>query len=42
MPTGAELFVDSAKQLGIDTIYTLVGDHLNEVLAVAGQPALES
>ncbi|MDR3701547.1 MAG: thiamine pyrophosphate-binding protein [Candidatus Sulfopaludibacter sp.] len=35
MPTGAELFVDTAARLGIDTIFTLVGDHLNEVLAVA-------
>ena len=41
MPTGAELFVDSAQQLGIDTIYTLVGDHLNEVLAVAGQRGMQ-
>ena len=37
MPTGAELFVDTAARLGIDTIFTLVGDHLNEVLAVAAQ-----
>src|SRR5882762_4625718 len=35
MPTGAELFVQTIAQLGIDTIFTLVGDHLNEVLAVA-------
>jgi acetolactate synthase-1/2/3 large subunit len=35
MPTGAELFVESALQLGIDRIFTLVGDHLNEVLSVA-------
>jgi acetolactate synthase I/II/III large subunit len=32
MPNGAELFVRSIAQLGIDTIFTLVGDHLNEVL----------
>ena len=37
MPTGAELFVNTATHLGIDTIFTLVGDHLNEVLAVAAQ-----
>src|SRR5579863_5122727 len=37
MPTGAELFVATAARLGIDTIFTLVGDHLNEVLAVAAQ-----
>jgi len=35
MPSGAELFVETAARLGIDTIFTLVGDHLNEVLAVA-------
>jgi acetolactate synthase I/II/III large subunit len=35
MPTGAELFVETALQLGIDTFFTLVGDHLNEVLAEA-------
>ena len=35
MPSGAELFVESALQLGIDRVFTLVGDHLNEVLSVA-------
>ena len=35
MPTGAELFVRSARELEIDTVFTLVGDHLNEVLAAA-------
>jgi acetolactate synthase-1/2/3 large subunit len=35
MPNGAGLFVEAAAQLGIDTIFTLVGDHLNEVLAAA-------
>lgn len=35
MPNGAELFVQSAAQLGLDTVFTLVGDHLNEVLAAA-------
>src|SRR6202162_5546635 len=35
MPNGAELFVRSIKELGISQIFTLVGDHLNEVLAVA-------
>jgi acetolactate synthase-1/2/3 large subunit len=35
MPNGAELFVRSISQLGIREIFTLVGDHLNEVLAVA-------
>ena len=40
MPTGAELFVDVAKRLGIDTIFTLVGDHLNEVLGEAARAGL--
>src|SRR5436190_14607339 len=35
MPSGAELFVRSIAELGITQIFTLVGDHLNEVLAVA-------
>ncbi len=33
MPTGAQLFASSLVQLGIDRVFTLVGDHLNEVLA---------
>src|SRR5712672_139873 len=37
MPSGAELFVRSIKELGISRIFTLVGDHLNEVLAVAAR-----
>jgi acetolactate synthase-1/2/3 large subunit len=37
MPSGAELFVETVARLGIDTIFTLVGDHLNEVLAVAAR-----
>jgi len=37
MPSGAELFVEAAARLGIDTIFTLVGDHLNEVLAAAAR-----
>src|ERR1044071_3050336 len=40
MPNGAELFVRSTIQLGIDTIFTLVGDHLNEVLAVAARSGI--
>jgi len=40
MPTGAELFVASAVQLGIDTIFTLVGDHLNEVLPLAASAGM--
>jgi acetolactate synthase I/II/III large subunit len=34
MPTGAEIFTDAALALGIDRVFTLVGDHLNEVLSV--------
>jgi acetolactate synthase I/II/III large subunit len=37
MPNGAELFVQAALELGIDTVFTLVGDHLNEVLAAAAR-----
>src|SRR6195256_2813126 len=41
MPSGAELFVQSIAQLGISKIFTLVGDHLNEVLAVAAREGIE-
>jgi acetolactate synthase-1/2/3 large subunit len=41
MPTGAELFVRTITQLGIDRIFTLVGDHLNEVLAVAAKAGVK-
>jgi len=37
MTNGAGLFVQAAQELGIDTIFTLVGDHLNEVLALAAR-----
>jgi acetolactate synthase-1/2/3 large subunit len=37
MPNGAELFVQAATRLGLDPIFTLVGDHLNEVLAAAAR-----
>src|SRR5687767_10405950 len=40
MPSGAELFVQSLKNLEISHIFTLVGDHLNEVLAVAAREGL--
>lgn len=33
MPTGAQLFAESLVNLGVDRVFTLVGDHLNEVLA---------
>lgn len=35
MSTGARLFVQTMKELGIDTLFTLVGDHLNDVLREA-------
>ena len=37
MPSGAELFVEAVARLGIEPIFTLVGDHLNEVLAAAAR-----
>ena len=40
MPTGAELFVSSIKNLGATHVFTLVGDHLNEVLQVADRAGL--
>src|SRR5690348_11326074 len=40
MPNGAELFVETALQLGFDTVFTLVGDHLNEVLAAAARAGI--
>ncbi len=41
MPNGAELFVGAAKRLGISTIFTLVGDHLNEVLFEAARAGIQ-
>src|SRR5262249_42725379 len=40
MPNGAEAFVRTCAQLRIDTIFTLVGDHLNEVLAAAARAGI--
>jgi acetolactate synthase-1/2/3 large subunit len=40
MQNGAALFVDAASRLGLDTIFTLVGDHLNEVLLCASRAGL--
>src|ERR1035437_166253 len=40
MPTGAELFLRACVQLGLDPIFTLVGDHLNEVLAAAARAGM--
>ena len=40
MPNGAELFIASLKKLGVSHIFTLVGDHLNEILRVAEREGL--
>src|SRR5213594_1901655 len=40
MPNGSDLFVDAAMALNIDTLFTLVGDHLNEVLAAAARKGM--
>src|SRR5437016_2355161 len=40
MPTGSELFVQTIQQLGISELFTLVGDHLNEVLVVAARSGI--
>ena len=40
MPNGAELFIGSLKKLGVTHIFTLVGDHLNEILRVADRAGL--
>ena len=40
MPNGAAAFVRTCEQLGLDTIFTLVGDHLNEVLAEAARAGI--
>ncbi|HTS27142.1 MAG TPA: thiamine pyrophosphate-binding protein [Bryobacteraceae bacterium] len=40
MPNGAELFVQTIARLGIDTVFTLVGDHLNEVLVAAARSGI--
>lgn len=40
MPSGAELFVRTVAHWGVNTIFTLVGDHLNEVLAAAARQGI--
>lgn len=40
MPTGSELFVRSLQSQGVDRIFALVGDHLNDVLQVAVRSGL--
>jgi acetolactate synthase-1/2/3 large subunit len=41
MPTGSELFVSTLKHFGVTHLFTLVGDHLNDVLRVAEQEGLK-
>ncbi|MEO7143809.1 MAG: thiamine pyrophosphate-binding protein [Bryobacteraceae bacterium] len=40
MPSGAELFAGTLRQLGITRIFTLVGDHLNEALGAAAREGI--
>ncbi|MBI3697754.1 MAG: thiamine pyrophosphate-binding protein, partial [Acidobacteria bacterium] len=40
MPTGSELFVSTLKHFGVTHLFTLVGDHLNELLRVAERDGL--
>ena len=40
MPSGSELFVRSLARQGVDRIFTLVGDHLNDVLQVAAREGI--
>ena len=35
MPSGSELFVRSLRSQGVENLFTLVGDHLNDVLRAA-------
>ena len=40
MPTGSELFVRSLRSQGVENIFTLVGDHLNDVLKTAARDGM--
>jgi acetolactate synthase-1/2/3 large subunit len=40
MPTGAELLIRTIRELGISEVFTLVGDHLNEVLLLTPQTGI--
>jgi acetolactate synthase-1/2/3 large subunit len=40
MPNGADLFVSTIAQLGIGQLFTLVGDHLNDVLPAAARAGI--
>jgi acetolactate synthase-1/2/3 large subunit len=41
MPTGAEIFARAIVSLGVERVFTLVGDHLNEVLAELARAGVE-
>ncbi len=41
MPAGSELFVRSLAIQGVDRIFTLVGDHLNDVLQAAARQGMQ-
>ena len=41
MPTGSDLFVSTLKRFGVTHLFTLVGDHLNDVLRVAQNQGLK-
>ena len=41
MPSGSELFVSTLKHFGVTHLFTLVGDHLNDVLRVAEREGLQ-
>jgi len=40
-PTGAQLFIATIQQLGSTKLFTLVGDHLNPILAAAEEAGVE-
>src|SRR5579884_2115971 len=40
MPSGSELFISTLQQFGVTHLFTLVGDHLNDVLRVADRQGL--
>lgn len=40
MPNGAELFVSTLQHFGVTHLFTLVGDHLNELLRVCDREGL--
>jgi hypothetical protein len=42
MPTGAELFARTIVSLEVQRVFTLVGDHLNEVLAALDRAGVKA